>query len=77
MYFQTCVTAAASVSTTGGVLAKSENIIQDNTIIAPSRHTAEKDFKKLLPTCCVGSPAKVDKGIGAMAVYKYNLKNLP
>lgn len=25
----------------------------------------------------VGSPAKLDKGIGANAVYKYNLKNLP
>ena len=25
----------------------------------------------------VGSPAKLDKGIGAKAVYKYNLKNLP
>ena len=76
-YFHTCVTAAALVSTTGGVEANKENIIQAKTIIAPSNQTALNDFKKLFPTCCVGSPANVDKGIGAIAVYKYNLKNLP
>ena len=40
MYFQTCVTAAALESTTGGDDANKLNIIQDNTIIAPSKQTA-------------------------------------
>ena len=59
------------------LIANSENIMHDNTIIAPSKQTAEQLFKKLLPTFCVGSPANVESGIGAIAVYKYNLKNLP
>ena len=32
---------------------------------------------KFFPTDWDGSPAKVESGIGAIAVYKYNLKNLP
>ena len=40
MYFQTCVTATALESTTGGDDANKLNIIQDNTIIAPSKQTA-------------------------------------
>ena len=49
--------------------------MQLKTIIAPSKQTAQYDLRKLFPTFCVGSPANVLKGIGAMAVYKYNLKN--
>ena len=30
-----------------------------------------------MPTFCVGSPANADNGIGDIAVYIYNLKNLP
>ena len=52
-------------------------MIQERTIIAPSKQTAVNDFKKLAHILCVGSPAIVDNGIGAIAVYKYNLKNLP
>ena len=40
IYFQTCVTAAAPEYTTGGDDANKLNIIQDNTIIAPSKQTA-------------------------------------
>ena len=36
-----------------------------------------KDFKKVLPTFEVGSPAKVESGIGDIAIYIYILKNLP
>ena len=43
--------------------------MQASIIIAPSKQTAQKDFIKLFPTLCVGSPAKVDNGIGATAVY--------
>lgn len=32
---------------------------------------------KLMPTLWEGSPAKVDKGMGAMAVYMYSLKKRP
>ena len=32
---------------------------------------------KLFPTLWLGSPANEDSGTGAMAVYKYSLKNLP
>ena len=32
---------------------------------------------KDLPTFCEGSPAKVESGTGARAVYIYSLKNLP
>ena len=35
------------------------------------------DFINDLPTFCVGSPAKVENGIGARAVNMYILKNLP
>ncbi len=76
MYFQTWVTAAAFASTTGGELANKENIIQARTIIAPSRQTAVNDLRKLFATFCVGSPATVESGTGAIAVYKYNLKKL-
>ncbi len=62
------VTAAASGSTTGGDDANSEKKMQASTTIAPSRHTAAYDFKKLLPIFWLGSPAKEDNGIGAMAV---------
>lgn len=41
MYFQTCVTATAFVSITGGVEANKLNIIQDIIIISPPKHTAE------------------------------------
>ena len=71
------MTAAAFTSTIGGDEANKENIIQDKTIIAPSKQTAVKDLRKLFATFCVGSPATVESGIGAIAVYKYNLKNLP
>ena len=77
IYFHTCVTAAAFASTTGGELANNEKIIQERTIIAPSKHTAQYDLRKLLPIFCVGSPAKDESGIGAIAVYRYNLKNRP
>ena len=77
MYFHTCVTAAAEVSTTGGELANKENIIQASTITAPSKQTPVNDLRNVLPIPCVGSPANVAKGIGEIAVYKYNLKNLP
>ena len=51
------VTAAAPGSTTGGDDANSEKIMQASTTIAPSRHTAAYDFKKLLPIFWLGSPA--------------------
>ena len=35
---------------------------------AASRHTAAYDFKNVFPMWLEGSPAKVDKGMGAMAV---------
>ena len=76
MYDQIIDAAAADVVTTGGEAANTENIIQDITITAPSRHTTAYDFMKLMPILCVGSPAIDDRGIGAMAVYIYNLKNL-
>lgn len=44
-------------------------------MIAPSKQTAAYDLIKLLPTFWLGSPAKVDKGTGAIAVMgfvKYN-----
>lgn len=41
IYDQTCVTAAALGSTTGGEEANSEKIMQAKTITAPSRHTAQ------------------------------------
>lgn len=34
-------------------------------------------FEERLPTDWLGSPAKVDRGMGASAVYMYILKNLP
>lgn len=40
IYDQTCVTAAALVSTTGGVEAKRENMIQASQMTAPSSNTA-------------------------------------
>lgn len=40
IYFHTCVTAAALVSTTGGLEANKLNIIHDKIIIAPSKQTA-------------------------------------
>jgi len=46
-------------------------------MIAPSRHTAAYPFKKALPILWLGSPAKEARGTGAIAVYKYSLKNLP
>lgn len=76
-YFQTIVTADASVSTCGGEAAYSENMIQASIITAPSSNTPQYDLTNDLPTFCVGSPAKVEKGIGARAVNIYILKNLP
>lgn len=64
------VAVATFVSTTGGLDAKSENIIQDNIIITPSKHTAQYPFKKLFPIFCVGSPPKLAKATGEIAVYK-------
>ena len=52
-------------------------MIHANTTIAPSRQTAQYDFKKDLPIFCVGSPPKVDNGTGAIAVYRYSLKKRP
>ena len=75
IYAHTCVTAAADASTTGGLDAKTENIIHASTIIAPSRSTAQKLFKNVLPTFCVGSPAKVESGIGVIAAYIKILQN--
>ena len=43
-------------------------MIHTNTTIAPSRQTAQYAFRKEFPTFCVGSPPKVDKGTGAIAV---------
>ena len=40
------------------------------------RQTEAKPRIKLIPVFCVRSPAKVANGIGANAVYIYNLKNL-
>ena len=77
IYDQIIDAAAADASTTGGEAANTENMIQDITITAPSRQTAAYDFMKLIPILCVGSPAKDDRGIGAIAVYIYSLKNLP
>ena len=51
--------------------------MQASTITAPSSKTAQQLFIKLLPTFCDGSPAKVERGIGASAVYIYSLKNRP
>ena len=68
-YVQICVTTAADESTTGGLDAKTENMIQARTMIPPSSRTAQKLFINVYPTFCVGSPANVDKGIGAIAAY--------
>ena len=76
-HFHTIVTADASVSTCGGDDAYSENMMQASMITAPSRRTPQYDFINDLPTFCVGSPAKVENGIGARAVNIYILKNLP
>ncbi len=70
IYFHTIVTAAASESITGGLAAKSEKIIQASIIITPSKQTAAYPFRKLFPTFCVGSPPKLAKAIGEIAVYK-------
>ena len=51
--------------------------MHESIIITPSKQAPKYPFTKLLPTDCVGSPPKVDNGIGAIAVYKYILKNLP
>ena len=77
IYDQIIDAAAVDVFTVGGEDANTENMIHDKTITAPSRQTAAYDFMKLTPILCVGSPAKDDKGIGAIAVYIYSLKNLP
>ena len=69
IYFHTIVTADAVVSTSGGADAYRENMMQASMITAPSSRTPQYDFIKDLPTFCVGSPAKVDNGIGASAVY--------
>ena len=74
---ETIVTGAAFASTTGGLAANSENIIHESIIITASKQTAVYPFKKLFPTFCVGSPPKLAKAIGEIAVYKYILKNLP
>ena len=60
---------AASASTTGGLDANRLNMMHARTMIAPSRQTAAYDFRKLFPIFCVGCPAKVESGIGAIAVY--------
>lgn len=70
IYFHTIVTAAASESITGGLAAKSEKIIHASIIITPSKQTAAYPFRKLFPTFCVGSPPKLAKAIGEIAVYK-------
>lgn len=69
IYFHTIAAGAASESTTGGVDANLLNITQAIIMIAPSRQTAAYDFRKLTPILCVGCPAKVESGIGAIAVY--------
>lgn len=63
------VTTLADASTTGGDDAKKEKITHANMMMAPSRHTPVYDLIKLIPTCCVGSPAKAASGTGAIAVY--------
>lgn len=50
MYFHDCATTDALESTTGADDANNENIMQERTIITPSKHTALYDFKKFLPT---------------------------
>ena len=46
-------------------------------MIAPSRHTPAKDFRKLLPMFPVSSPANDDSGIGAIAAYIKSLNIRP
>ena len=46
-------------------------------MIAPSRHTPAKDFRKLLPMLPVSSPANDDSGIGAIAAYIKSLNIRP
>ena len=53
-----------------GLDANTLNTMQPNTMTAPSRHTAAYDFKKLFPIFADGSPAKDDRGMGAIAVYR-------
>lgn len=67
-YVQTCVTTLVVASIVGGDEANSEKMIQDNIIIVPSKQTAAYPLKKLLPIFEVGSPANVERGIGAIAV---------
>ena len=70
MYIHTMVTGLALASTAGGLDANTLNTMQPNTITAPSRHTAAYDFKKLFQIFADGSPAKADRGMGAIAVYR-------
>ncbi len=63
------MTAAASGFTKGGEDAKSEKMMQNSTITAPSKQTAQQLLINDLPIFCEGSPAKVDRGIDASAVY--------
>ena len=69
IYFQTIVAAAKSESATGGLAANFVNMMQASIMIAPSKQTAAYPFRKLMPILCVGCPAKVESGIGAIAVY--------
>ena len=68
MYDQTIGTTASDVFMVGGADANSENMMQARIMIDPSRHTPVYDLRKLIPTCCVGAPAKVANGTGAIAV---------
>jgi hypothetical protein len=70
IYFHTIVTAATFVSTTGGLPANNENMIQDNIMITPSKQTALYPFIKLFPIFCEGSPPKLANAIGDIAVYR-------
>ena len=70
IYIHTMATGLALASTDGGLDANTLNTMQPNTMTAPSRHTAAYDFKKLLPIFADGSPAKDDRGMGAIAVYR-------
>lgn len=68
MYAHTIVTGLEFTSTTGWLEANTLKMIHPSTMMAPSRHTAAYDFRKLLPMFAEGSPAKADKGMGAIAV---------
>ena len=70
-------TDEAVESTTGGLDAKAEKMIQASTMIAPSRHTPAQLFIKVNAMFWVLSPAAAASGIGEIAVYIYILKNLP